>query len=78
MHACMHACYSFTVTSVPPQIRRQINDITWALVLSLSVCYHARLQNRAEYEEVIAQEFTGALYLPRGSEQFREEIRWWV
>ena len=73
----MYAC-SFTLKSVPPQKRRQINDITRALVLSLSVCYHARLQNRDEYEEMIAQEFTGTLCLPRGSEQFRNEIRWWV
>jgi hypothetical protein len=59
-------------------MRRQINDITRALVLSLSVCYHARLQKRDEYEEMIAQEFKGTLYLPGGSEQFRDEIRWLV
>ena len=71
----MHAC-PLILRSLPPQVQKQINDITRALVLSLSVCYHARLQERDDYEEIIAQEFTGTLCLPRGSAQFRDEIRW--
>ena len=51
--------------------------IARALVLSLSVCYHARLQNRAEYEEGVANCFTGPISLPNGAHQFRNEIRWY-
>ena len=54
------------------------DDTTRSLVLALSVCYHARLQERVEYEEGVAQEFTPPLYLPEGAEQFRNEIIWLV
>ncbi len=47
-----------------------------ALVLSLSVCYHARLKNREEYEEGVITHFTGPIQLDNGAQQFRNEIRW--
>lgn len=50
--------------------------IARALVLALSVCYHARLQDRSEYEEGVAKHFKGPIQLTRGSQQFRDEIRW--
>ena len=52
--------------------------IARALVLALSVCYHARLQNRAEYEDGVATHFRGPIQLQGGAQQFRDEIRWCV
>ncbi len=52
--------------------------IARALVLSLSVCYHARLQDRREYEYGVINSFTGPISLPNGAEQFRDEIRWYI
>ena len=52
--------------------------IARALVLALSVCYHARLQNRAEYEEGVATHFRDPIQLVGGAQQFRDEIRWCV
>ena len=50
--------------------------LTRSLILALSVCYHARLSNREEYEEGVAREFVAPLNLPDGVQQFRNEIRW--
>jgi hypothetical protein len=44
----------------------------------LSVCYHARLEKREEYEDGIVQLFTGSITISNGVEQFRDEIRWYV
>jgi len=49
-----------------------------ALILSLSVCYHARLRNRNDYEIGVVEEFTGPIYLSGKQEQFLYEIRWYV
>ena len=53
-------------------------DLTRSLILSISVCYHARLNDREEFEEEIAHEFTAPLTLSGGADQFRNEIRWYV
>ena len=50
--------------------------LTRSLVLAVSVCYHARLSDREEYEEGVGNEFTAPLALHGGGEQFRNEIRW--
>ena len=50
--------------------------IARALVLSLSLCYHARLEKRTDYETGVVNHFTGAIALPGGAQQFRNEIRW--
>ena len=52
-------------------------SITRALVLALSVCYHARLQDRKDYEEGVVEHFIGPINLPGGSQQFTDEIRWY-
>ncbi len=57
----------------PPQ---PLNKITSALILSLSVCYHARLHERIPYEEEIAKCFSPPLLLPGGDQRFRDEIKW--
>ena len=58
-----------------PQSTRRI---TRALILSLSVCYHARLQDRTGYEKGVSKQFVNPLSLPGGDKQFRDEIRWLV
>ena len=42
------------------------------------MCYHARLQDRRDFEEEIAGLFIEPLALPRGVDDFRDEIRWLV
>ena len=54
------------------------SNITSALILAVSVCYHARLQDRKEYEERVSQKFVVPLALPGGAAQFRNEITWLV
>lgn len=49
--------------------------LTRALILSVSVCYHARLQERGEYEKGVVKQFTAPLVVT-GREQFSNEIRW--
>ena len=51
-------------------------DLTRSLILAVSVCYHARLSEREEFEERIAQKFNAPLALSGGAQQFRNEIRW--
>lgn len=53
-----------------------MSDITRALILAVSVCYHARLQVRKEYEDGIVQQFTNPLVVT-GRDQFCNEIRWY-
>ena len=53
-------------------------DLIRSLILAVSVCYHARLTDRTEYEIKVSQEFTAPLALPGRETQFRNVIRWWV
>ena len=47
-------------------------------MLSLSVCYHARLKTRENYEDGVAEYFTDPIELVGGPQQFRDEIRWYA
>ena len=60
------------------QEKQTTDAITRALILSLSVCYHARLQDREEYEEAVVSQFRPPLALTQGREQFCDEMRWYV
>ena len=53
-------------------------DLTRSLILAVSVCYHARLTDREEYEKRISGEFVAPLALSqtREVEEFRNVIRW--
>lgn len=53
-----------------------ISDLTRSLILAISVCYHARLTDRDEYEIEIVQQFSAPLELPGGQKQFQNEIKW--
>ena len=53
-----------------------VNEITRALILALSVCYHARLQEREEYVDGVVQQFKSPLGIPGGAKQFCNEIKW--
>ena len=52
------------------------DHITRSLLLAISVCYLARLQDRKDYEEGVAAEFMALLWLPGGAAQFRNEVQW--
>jgi len=54
---------------------RSPDPITRSLLLAISVCYHARLQEREDYEEGVAAQFVAPLGLPGGAAQFRNEIQ---
>lgn len=51
------------------------DSLTRSLVLALGVCYHARLQERTDFEEGVVAKFTKPLALPGGAQQFRHEIK---
>ena len=53
-----------------------ITDLTRSLILAVSVCYHARLSDRKEYERKVAREFSAPLLLSDGKIEFRNVIRW--
>ena len=55
-----------------------VDEISRALILAVSVCYHARLQDRKEYECGVVQQFKAPLGVPGGANQFCNEIRWYV
>ena len=55
-----------------------IDQMTRSLILALSVCYYARLQDRTQYEKQICRAFQYPLSLPDGVRSFREEIQWYV
>ena len=52
------------------------NNITCALILAVSVCYHSRLQDREEYETIVSSKFVSPLALPGLRTQFTNEIAW--
>ena len=52
--------------------------MTKSLILALSVCYDARMQDRSDYEENVVQQFMEPLHLLHGVEEFRSEVRWLV
>ena len=54
-----------------------MDPFTRALILAVSVCYHARLQDRRDYEEGLTEQFVAPLTLPNGVDHFRDEIRWY-
>ncbi|XP_033105070.1 E3 ubiquitin-protein ligase RNF213-like [Anneissia japonica] len=52
-----------------------IDDLTWALVLALGVCYHACLDEKREYfRDAVAESFSAPLNLYGGSERIYREI----
>lgn len=53
-----------------------VSDLTRSLILAVSVCYHARLCDREEFEEKIVKRFAPPLALYGGAKQFRNEIKW--
>ena len=64
----------FKPVTVPTSIAT--TDLTRSLILAISVCYHARLSDRREFEEQIVSEFMPPVALSGGTIQFRNEIKW--
>jgi len=42
--------------------------------MAVAVCYHARLQERNQYEEIIVKYFKPPYHIPGGRKQFVKEI----
>jgi len=42
--------------------------------MAIAVCYHARLQDRREFENFIVRRFVAPLSIPGGTKQFLDEI----
>lgn len=63
-----------------------VGQFTWALIMSLCVCYHARLADREKFELEVVQRFNSKPILQEmvdeipnqnlTQEQFKSEIRW--
>jgi len=51
-----------------------LDDVTRALVLSLGVCYQARLQDREPYRRAVARSFSQPCQLPGGHQRISQEI----
>ena len=60
----------------PAQPDDPYSDLTYSLILAVSVCYHARLSDRQEYERKISRNFKPPLVLSGGADEFRDVIRW--
>jgi len=55
-------------------LNQALDDVTRALVLSLGVCYQARLQDREPYRRVVARSFSQPCQLPGGHQRISQEI----
>ena len=73
--SCITSAFCSVVFSQEPP--SDLSNATRSLILAVSVCYHARLQDRAEYEQGVAAQFTGPITLSRGAAQFCKEIKWY-
>ncbi|PFX29705.1 E3 ubiquitin-protein ligase RNF213 [Stylophora pistillata] len=56
------------------ELEQPLDDVTRAVVLSLGVCYHARLQDREPYRRAVAESFANPCQLPGGHERILKEI----
>ena len=54
-----------------------VDAITRSVILAVSICYHAKLQDRTDFEDCIVQEFITPLKLAE-KKQFCNEIRWYM
>ena len=66
---------SWIFNSSLTQASQAPDPITRSLVLAISVCYHARLQEREDYEKDVTAQFIAPLSLPGGAAQFRNEVQ---
>ena len=54
---------------------QQLNKKTWALIMTLGVCYHASLvNNRSEYRRAVSECFQDDFKLERGQDTIIQEI----
>ena len=75
----MH-CYLFQDTNrearqdTNREVRQGTNRETRSIILTLAVCYHARIQERENFEKYICDKFNPSIT----EERFREEISKYV
>ena len=53
-----------------------LDDVTKALVYTVAVCYHARLNDRTKFEDNVVMQFVDPYKLPKKTpaKHFRKEI----
>ena len=76
--SCRYICahYLLMFMSIQPKYKSdEVKFLTRSLILSLSICYQARLKSREDYEKGVAQKFSPPLELAGKAEQFRQEIQ---
>ena len=66
--------FVFLFTVFPLSFLQPLTGVTRALVLSLGVCYQARLRDRDAFRRHVAQAFTGPCPLSDGAQQIKDEI----
>ena len=66
--------YQHTMKNSGVEAGTNMKALTHSLILAVHVCYHARLNERTQYEEGIVREFSPPLALIGGVEQFRNVI----
>ena len=53
---------------------QQVDSVVRRLIMAVAVCYHARLQERDDFENSIVNEFLPPFVIPEGRLQFINEI----
>ena len=51
-----------------------VDPVVRSLIMAVAVCYHARLQEREDFETSIVNEFLPPFVVPEGKQQFVNEI----
>ena len=74
VNVCHDRCNEYNTTQFVFILIKPLDDVTRALVLSLGVCYHARLQEREPYRRAVARSFANPCQLPGGHERILQEI----
>ena len=55
-------------------VMQQVDFVVRSLIMAVAVCYHAKLQERDDFENSIVNEFLSPFAIPEGRKQFANEI----
>ncbi|XP_031561517.1 E3 ubiquitin-protein ligase RNF213-like [Actinia tenebrosa] len=53
---------------------KDLDPVTWSLILAIGVCYHAKLQDRTQYRQDIAKTFKRPCLLYGGADRILQEL----
>ena len=66
--------YRFLNIFIFISVMQQVDSVVRSLIMAVAVCYHARLQERDDFENSIVNEFLPPFVIPEGRQQFINEI----